>query len=107
MMPAPQPQPEETRIEDLVEAAHALEAAAAADSWDEALELERLCRQLIEALLVEPPDLAQAESIETVAIIYRRVMGLAEQCRNAVAEELARLRQGRRASNAYDAERGA
>ncbi|NGP52059.1 flagellar protein FliT [Thioalkalivibrio sp. XN8] len=107
MMAAPQPRPQDSAIEELLEAAYALEAAAAADSWDEALELETLCRRLLEALLVEPPDLAQAESIETVAIIYRRVMGLAEECRTAVADELGRLRQGRRASNAYDAERGA
>ena len=91
----------------LLEAAHALDAAAAADAWDEAMELEALCRTLLEELLDGPQDLVQAEAIETVAIIYRRVMSLAENCRATVAEELRQVRQGRRASNAYDAERGA
>lgn len=92
----------------LLEAAYALDAAAAADAWDEALETEALCRELLEALLAGPQDLSQAEAIETVAIIYRRVMGMAEQCRTAVAEELRQVQQGRRAMRAYDdAERGA
>ncbi len=107
MMPLPRQQPEEAGIDALLEAAHALEAAAAADSWDEALELESLCRELLEALLAGPQDLSQAESIETVAMIYRRVMSLAEECRTAVAEELAQLRRGRQARNAYGTERGA
>ncbi len=94
-------------MEALLETAHALEAAAAADAWDEALELESLCRALLEELVTGPQDLAQAEAIETVAMIYRRVMSLAENCRAAVAEELSQVRLGRRASSAYDAERGA
>jgi hypothetical protein len=107
MMALPRRQPEEAGIDALLEAAHALEAAAAADSWDEALELETLCRELLEALLAGPQDLSQAESIETVAMIYRRVMSLAEECRATVAAELAQLRRGRQARNAYDTERDA
>lgn len=111
MMPARQPRPEgagpQETLQALLETAHALDSAAAADAWDEAMELEALCRALLEELVTGPQDLAQAEAIETVAVIYRRVMSLAENCRAAVAEELNELRQGRRARNAYDAERGA
>jgi hypothetical protein len=111
MMPARKPQYADavplSTMETLLETAHALDAAAAADAWDDAMELETLCRALLEELVTGPQDLAQAEAIETVAIIYRRVMSLAENCRAAVAEELHQVRQGRRASNAYNAERGA
>jgi len=111
MMPARRPRPEgagpQETLAALLETAHALDAAAAADAWDEAMELEALCRALLEELVTGPQDLAQAEAIETVAVIYRRVMSLAENCRAAVAEELSLVRQGRRASNAYNAERGA
>lgn len=111
MMPAPVPRPEgagpQAALAALLETAHALDAAAAADAWDEAMELESLCRALLEELLSGPQDLAQAEAIETVAVIYRRVMSLAENCRAAVTEELNQLRQRRRASSAYNAERGA
>lgn len=95
-------------VEALLEAACALDAAAAADAWDEALELEKLCRTLLEALLAGPQDLLQAEAIESVAMVYRRVMTLAEGCRETVATELRQVQQGRRATRAYDdAERGA
>jgi hypothetical protein len=111
MMPARQPRPEgagpEETMRALLETAHAMDAAAAADAWDDAMELEALCRALLEELVTGPQDLAQAEAIETVAMIYRRVMSLAENCRAAVAEELSQVRRGRRASSAYDAERGA
>lgn len=110
MMPARQPQPGSgvplATMEALLQTAHALDAAAAADAWDEALELETLCRALLEELVAGPQDLAQAEAIETVAMIYRRVMSLAQNCRAAVSEELNQVRQGRRATRAYDAERG-
>jgi len=96
-----------TAVEALLDAAYALDAAAAADAWDEALEMETLCRELLTALLAGPQDLEQAEAIETVAMIYRRVMTLAVRCRDTVAGELNQVRQGRRATRAYDAERGA
>lgn len=114
-MPARKPGPEDAgpweTLAALMETAHAMDAAAAADAWDEAMELEALCRALLEELVAGPQDLAQAEAIETVAVIYRRVMSLAENCRAAVAEELNCLRLGRRASDAYgnacNEERGA
>lgn len=110
-MPAPAPGMQDPRrvtgVAQLLETAHALDAAAAADAWDEALELESLCRALLEELVAGPQDLAQAEAIETVAMIYRRVMSLAQNCRAAVSEELNQVRKGRRAMRAYDAERDA
>ena len=96
----------EASVEALLAAVCALDAAAAADAWDEAMELESLCRLLLESLLAGPHDLLQAEAIEHVAVVYRRVMGLAEACRGTVGAELARLQQGQRARRAYDAERG-
>nr|WP_240901201.1 flagellar protein FliT [Thioalkalivibrio sp. XN279] len=89
----------------------ALDAAAAADAWDEALALEAYCRSLLEALLDLPPDvpmdLAQAEALEQVAAVYRRVVGMAEACRGAVAAELKSLRHGKQAAHAYGTEGGA
>lgn len=94
-------------VEALLEAVYALDVAAEGDAWDEALELETLCHGLLEALVAGPQDLLQAETLETVAMIYRRVMELAEDCRAAVAVELRQVKQGRRATRAYGAERGA
>lgn len=94
-------------VEALLEAVYALDVAAEGDAWDEALELETLCHELLEALVDGPQDVLQAETLETVAMIYRRVMELAEACRAAVAVELRQVQQGRRATRAYDAERGA
>jgi len=94
-------------VEALLEAVYALDIAAEGDAWDEALEIESLCHELLHALVVGPQDLLQAETLETVAMIYRRVMELAEDCRAAVAVELRQVQQGRRATRAYGAERGA
>ena len=98
-------------VEELLAAVGALDAAAAADAWDEALALESYCRSLMEALLDLPPeapmDVAQAEALEQVATVYRRVVALAQDCRQAVAEELKALRHGHRAASAYGAESGA
>jgi len=98
--------PGATSVEALMDAVAAMDSAAAADAWDEALELEQHCRALLEALVAGPADLLHAEAIENVAVVYRRVMELAEGCRNAVADELRLLREGRRGVRAYDAEQG-
>ena len=96
---------------ELLHALDALEAAAAADAWDEALALEAHCRVLLEALLDlpgdVPMDLERAEALEHVATVYRRLVELASDCRSAVAAELKTLRHGRRAAHAYGVEGGA